>query len=127
MPIDKVYLCLSDMQKFADVHPVIYKAEKIGEQEYLFYEKIKIVFIPFSFNYKVSLKNQINNQSVEMESSVQKGVHLVLKFSLKSIGHKTEIVEEVIVTSNFIVKNIFHNILKKAHKKLFKNIEKSIH
>ena len=39
--IEEVFSFLSDMQKFAEVHPVIYKIEKKGENEYLFFEKLK--------------------------------------------------------------------------------------
>ena len=38
---EKVFEYLSDMQKFASVHPLIYQVDQVKEHEYLFYEKIK--------------------------------------------------------------------------------------
>ncbi len=118
-----MYPFLSDMQRFVEVHPVVYKIDKLKESEYLFYEKIKFGFIPYAFKYKVSLKKRIPDQFVEMESQVQKGVHLTLKFSFKSSGGFTQVEEEVVINSNFLVKIIFQTIITKAHKKLFQNIE----
>ncbi len=121
-PIDHVYSCLSDMEKFATVHPVVFKVEKIGDSEYKFYEKIKFVFIPFHLNYKVNLTSTVPNNYVEMESNVQKGVHLQLKFSLQAKNDVTEVEETILIKANPIVRLIFQNVVKRVHKNLFKNI-----
>jgi carbon monoxide dehydrogenase subunit G len=122
-PAEEVYTYLSDMNKFAEVHPVIYKAEQLGESEYVCFEKIKFGFIPFDFKYKVYLKNSIVNNYIEMDSPIRKGVHLQLKFSLTTINNKTEITETILIKANFIVRMIFQNIIRKVHKQLFTNIE----
>lgn len=121
-PIEAVYSCLSEMDKFAEVHPVVYKAEKIGETEYRFYEKIKFVFIPFDFTYKVNLTSTVPNNYVEMESNVQKGVHLQLKFSLQTKNNVTEVEETIIIKANPLVRLVFQSVIKRVHKKLFKHI-----
>ena len=124
-PVDQVYQCLTDMQKFAEVHPVIYKVEQLSKTEFLFYEKIKIVFIPFSFNYKVNLKISLMTKPVEVDSQVQKGVYLTLKFLLQEKNNQTEVQEEINIKANVFIKIIFKVILKNAHKKLFQNIDKA--
>ena len=121
-PIELVYSCLSEMDKFAEVHPVVYKVEKIGEAEFKFYEKIKFAFIPFAFNYKVNLTSIVPNKYVEMESNVQKGVHLQLKFSLQTKNNVTEVEEIILIKANFLVRILFQNTIKRVHKKLFKKI-----
>ena len=50
-PVEIVYDCLTDMQKFVSVHPIIYKIENKGENEYLVFETLKVLFIPVSFTY----------------------------------------------------------------------------
>ena len=122
--IHELFQYLSDMQKFTDVHPVIYKAELIGENEYLIYEKLKFLMIPFKFTYKAILKNVELDKTVSMYSEVQKGVHLNLRFDFKTLNQKTEITETVEIKANPITKLILGNTIKRAHRKLFENIEK---
>jgi carbon monoxide dehydrogenase subunit G len=122
-PAEEIYPYLSDMQKFVEVHPVIYKAEQLGEAEYLCYEKIRFVFIPFDFSYKVNLRNLSLNNYVEMDSNIQKGVYLQLQFNLLSNNDQTEIKETINIKANFFVRMIFQNTIRKVHKKLFINIQ----
>jgi carbon monoxide dehydrogenase subunit G len=124
-PISQVYACLADVQQFVTVHPVIYKAEKVNEDEYVFYEQIKFLLIPFHVSYKVSLLDCKPNETVKMISQVQKGVHLQLTFLLKPLGEETIVTEEIAIKSFIITRLIFQGILKRVHKKLFLNIEKS--
>src|SRR5882757_2098788 len=86
---EEIFPYLSDMQQFAGVHPVIYKAEFLEETTYRFYEQMHFLAIPFRFNYKVTIQNVKLNESVLMFSKVQPGVHLHLSFHLKKEKGKT--------------------------------------
>ena len=119
-----MYACIADAQQFVKHHPVIYKADKTAENEYVFYEKIRILLIPYKLNYKVQFEECKLNESVKMYSEVQKGVHLHLFFSFKSLTNKTFVMEEVKIEAPFVVKQILQIALKRAHKKVFNNINK---
>ncbi|CAN5497149.1 hypothetical protein BH10BAC1_BH10BAC1_19150 [soil metagenome] len=121
-PINEVYNSIADVELFVKFHPVVYKAEKIGENEYVFYEKIKLLFIPIPIKYKVILLELNPNKSIKMFSEVQKGVYLNLKFSFIPTPEGTGVVEEVEVKASFLVKLVFQMILKRVHKNWFKNI-----
>jgi carbon monoxide dehydrogenase subunit G len=121
---DQLFLYLTDMHKFAEVHPVIYKAEKISEIEYRLYEKIKFLFIPFSFSYKVKIEKVELMNLVILSSKVQRGVYLELSFFLNPVNGRTEIEETIYIKAPVIIKQIFSNTIKKVHKELFENIEK---
>jgi carbon monoxide dehydrogenase subunit G len=125
-PVNEVYACLADVHKFVAHHPVLYKAEKTGDAEYVFYERIKFLFIPFRINYKVTLNDLQQNESVKMYSEVQKGVHLNLNFFLTPTPTGTDIKEEILIKASLFVKPVFQFVIKRAHKKLFKNIGNSI-
>ena len=58
-----------------------------------------------------------------MYSQVQKGVHLNLNFLLQTENNKTIIVETIETKAIIGVKQILEMTLKKAHKKMFENIE----
>jgi carbon monoxide dehydrogenase subunit G len=49
---------LTDMQKFAFVHPVISKIERTGNNSYLVHEKLKLGFIPYSFTYPITIEKK---------------------------------------------------------------------
>ncbi len=122
--IEEVFQYLYDMQKFAEVHPVIYKIEKKGENHYLFFEKLKfLLFFPYDFTYNVVIKNIEFNKSLQMYSEVQKGVHLNLNFLLQTENNLTIIVETIETKAIIGVKQILEMTVKKAHRKMFENIE----
>ena len=49
---DIVFDYLTDMQKFASVHPVITKIVQTNTNNYLVYETLKLGFLSFSFTKK---------------------------------------------------------------------------
>jgi hypothetical protein len=55
-PIHRVFQHLADARKFSEVHPVIYKVERISDNEYKFYECMRVLYIPFRFSYHVHIK-----------------------------------------------------------------------
>ena len=117
-PIAKVFECLSDMQKFCNVHPVIFKVDSLGNNQYKFYEKIAFV----TFSYAVSIEKTEPVTLVAMYSKVQPGVYLNLYFRLKEAGGLTYVEEEVKIKAPIIIKQVFEQVLKGAHQKMFAKI-----
>ncbi len=117
-PIAKVFECLSNMQKFCSVHPVIYKVDTLDNNEYKFYEK----YAGVSFSYCVSVTETMPLTYIAMYSKVQPGVYLNLYFRLKTENGITYVEEEVDVKAPIIIKQVFERVLKKAHQKMFANI-----
>lgn len=122
-PVNVIYDELSNMINFVNVHPVVYKVDRVGENEYTFYEKITVLFIPFRFNYKVNVDALEKNRMITMSSVVRKGVLLKLEFILEPQKNHTEVIERVSIKANVFVRLIFENVLTRVHKKLFFNIE----
>jgi carbon monoxide dehydrogenase subunit G len=122
-PVEAIYASLAQMDNFVCVHPVVYKVECIGKNEFIFYEKIKFLFIPFDFNYKVNVDILEKNKNITMSSVVRKGVHLNLEFLLVQNENSTEVIEKVSIKANIFVRMIFENVLRRVHKKMFLNIE----
>lgn len=122
-PAEAIYGTLAQMDKFVGVHPVVYKVDCVGENEYIFYEKINVLFISFDFNYKVNVSALENNKNITMSSVVRKGVLLKLEFMLVPHENYTEVIEKVSIKANVFVRMIFENVLRRVHKKLFLNIE----
>ena len=118
-----VYECLTDAQKFAEVHPVIYKAEKISAHQYLMYERLGIGILSCPFSYPVEILSNSAEQSVEMKAVVMKTVAIEIKFSLTTEGNYTIVNEDVTFKSWLPLSGIMGIIFKKYHRQLFENIE----
>jgi carbon monoxide dehydrogenase subunit G len=122
-PIGTVFEYLSYMQKFVTVHPIIFKIEEKGENNYLVFEKLKILFIPITFTYPIKVQANLKNQQVIISALVKKIIHITIFFQLEAEGDKTKINEIINFKSYLPISLIMKSIFKKQHAILFKNIE----
>jgi hypothetical protein len=123
-PLDLVYDYLSDMQKFVSVHPIIYKIDPLGNDRYLVFEKLKVLFIPYSFTYVVTLLKNEKENKITISATVKKMVHIKMEFVLENVNESTKISECVEFRSFLPVKPIMRKIFREQHKVLFENIGK---
>ncbi|MBL7884470.1 MAG: hypothetical protein JNL69_10410 [Bacteroidia bacterium] len=121
--INQVVEYLSNMQKFASVHPVISHIDDKGNNNYLVHETLKLGFIPFSFTYPVTIEISDLNKRIFYRATVFKFTTVEMKFELKSNNGFTIVEEDIQFKSIFPVKFIMQKIFKKQHTQLFKNIE----
>ena len=120
---DFIFDYLTDMQKFATVHPLISQIDSTANESYLVHETLTFGFIPFSFTYPVTLEKNVSDKIVVIRATVFKLTKIEMKFVLKADGHYTIIDEEIHFKSLLPVKFMTQNIFKKQHMQLFKNIE----
>jgi carbon monoxide dehydrogenase subunit G len=121
--LDLIFDCLTDMQKFVLVHPVITQIDHIGKEHYLVHETLNLGFIPFSFTYPVTIEKNISDKTVVIRATVFKLTKIEMKFILKADLEYTMIEEEINFNSILPVKFFMQSIFKKQHYQLFKNIE----
>ena len=124
--VSEVYPFFADLIKFGDTHPIIYKVEQTGPNEYLFYEELNMLVYKHRFTYSVTLESAEVNKKVTMYSNVQKGVYLHLTFVFSEANGNTQIDETVLVKANPLVKMIFNPLLKKSHLKLVNEITRRL-
>jgi hypothetical protein len=111
------------MQKYVSVHPVIYKIDNLGNDNYLVHETLKLLFIPISFKYPVTIEKNLAGKSVRMKATVFKWTKIEINFAVKTEGTDTIVDENVKFKSKLPVKFILKRIFRKQHNQLFKNIE----
>jgi carbon monoxide dehydrogenase subunit G len=121
--IDLTFDYLTDMQKFASVHPLISKIDNNGQASYLVHETLKLGLIPFSFTYPVRIEKNKSEKKVVIQATVFKFTKIEMKFVLKADNDFTIIDEEINFKSPLPVQFIMQGIFKKQHAQLFKNIE----
>jgi carbon monoxide dehydrogenase subunit G len=124
-PAEFVFEHLRDMQKFVSVHPIIYKAEPLGENRYKIYEKLKLLLVPMDFTYIVLQEEDRKNLRVRYSTTVKRMVHINMHFEISG-DSKSCVVNEVVNFDSFLpLKPVMRSIFRKQHQQLFLNIDKA--
>jgi len=121
-PAAFVFDYLSDMQKFVSVHPVIYRIDSLGKNEYLVYESLKVGFIPYSFTYPVQITSDPIKRTVLMKATVRKIVHIEMYYAIREDGMACVVDEEIKIRSFLPVKSSLERMFRKYHEEMFLNI-----
>lgn len=122
-PPEIIFQYLTNMDKFVSVHPIIYKMENKGDNNYLLFEKLSVFFIPYSFTYIANVV-AIGDRSVKIKARVKKMVLIEIDFLLERVNNQTKVTENVSFNSFFPVNRIMGKIFKVQHQKLFENIDR---
>ncbi len=125
-PAEKVYPYFSQIHQFVAVHPVIFKAEPIGPDEFKLSERLNIAGIKIAFSYPVKLEHQVVNRKVVMYSVVRKGATIKLTFDFTENNGKTELRELVEFNGPSIISAMFMRFLTKTHYQLVERVKTSI-
>lgn len=118
--VDFVFDHLVDMQKFRSVHPVIFKIDDKGNEEYLIHEKLK--FIPFPFRYPVTVEVDSAQHEVMYYATIMGLVKVEMHFVLKEEGEYTRVDEKIEFKSFLPVGFIMNRVFRKQHALLFRNM-----
>jgi carbon monoxide dehydrogenase subunit G len=119
-----VYDYLSDMQKFVSVHPIIYKIEPIEKNQYLIYERLKLIFIPANFTYTVLVESDLDKKTVNYKARINALTKVEMNFDIKEDGSGCVVNEKVDFKSYLPVQTLMKSIFREQHKLLFDNINK---
>ena len=119
----KVFSILSDAKQFEKFHPVIFKIDDLGNDNYLIHETLKFLFIPITFTYPAKILSNKEKGMVQMNAVVMKLVKVELNFLIKEFTTYTEVVEDIKINSWLPAHTVMVMIFKKQHGKLFLNID----
>lgn len=121
-PVAFVFEQLSNMDKFIEIHPVIYKIKDLGQNRYLIFEKLKFGFVPYAFTYPASVTPDVANKRVAMRAVVMKLVTISIVFEMKTEGDTTLVKETVAFKSLLPLHPVLKLIFKKQHAQFFLNM-----
>lgn len=119
-----VFDYLTDMDKFAKVHPVITKIEHLGSGDYLVYETLKLGFIPYSFTYRVTIASDPVLNRIVINAVVMKMTRITMDYSIRPEGNGSVVDEIITIKSALPVKGIVQKVFREQHHQLFTNIDK---
>lgn len=112
---------LTDIEKFVNVHPLIYKMKDLGGNEYKVYERVKIGFVIYNFTYKAFIILDID--SVKIVAKVKRITKISMLFNFQEEGENTVITERLTVNSPLPIKNYMNRLIEKQHRVMFHNID----
>ena len=122
-PANFIFDYLTNMTRFASVHPVISKMEYLGENKYLVFETLKWGLIPCSFAYPVTIEIHYEKKQIVMRAIVMKSIKIKMVFNIKDCNGYSIIKEEINFKTALPIQSVMRQVFKKQHTRLFKNIE----
>lgn len=133
MPIELLFSCqkapdivlevLSDMQRFAAIHPIIQRIEPLGGDRYRVHETVRFGPIPYSFTYPVQLTVDPASKRVRMQARIQGMTSMDMHFEVSPQGGGSLITETVGIRSPLPIKGSLQRLLREQHTQLFRNID----
>lgn len=124
-PSSEVFDYLTNMQKFVTVHPIIFRIDKMKDNEYLVFEKLRVLFIPVVFKYKAIVERNSAGDKVSIKATVMGMIHITMDYDLAENNGQTKITERLGFKSVLPVHFVMKNIFRKQHQQLFLNINKA--
>lgn len=125
LPPQVVYGYLTDMQKFASVHPIIQKIVPQPGGSYKVYERMKVGFLPYSFTYRATVAGNPDAMQVVINATVMGLTHIQMTFDIGASGANTLVRERITFKSPFPIQSIMQKVFREQHAILFKNIEQA--
>ncbi len=120
---DFIFDYLTDMDKFASIHPVITKIDRVGDNRYLVHETLKVGFIPFSFSYPVTIESDRTRIAVTIKATVMKLTHIEMNFTIRGEGEHSVVDESISFKSVLPIRGLMEKIFREQHTLLFANME----
>jgi len=114
---------LTDMDKFASIHPVISKIKPLGRQHFIVYETLQIGPVPWPFTYPAQVILGQDGMSVTIKAIVMKVTKIEMVFEMSKSGPHTLIKEKIHMETPLPVKKMMQKIFKKQHNQFFKTLE----
>lgn len=121
-PVDYIFDYLTDMDKFASIHPVITKIDKTGENTYLVHETLKFGFISYSFTYPVSIESNAKEKTVSIKAAVMKITTIEMNYSILEENGRSTVDELITIKSPLPLKSFMEKIFREQHGLLFQNM-----
>ncbi|MES2515770.1 MAG: hypothetical protein V4580_16575 [Bacteroidota bacterium] len=121
-----------DLRKYGKHHPVMTDVKIVSGniREYVEYEIDEVVpvigFIKMYPNYKAKVYEIEKNKHLQYTSQVKPTLFLTIDILFAEDNGKTKVTETISVTGNKLLTLLFLGILKKAHLKLFENLNASL-
>ena len=123
-PVDFVFDYLTDMQKFAAVHPVITRIDPVGNHQYLVHETLLLGFLPVSFTYPVTVVPDYAGKRVSMRATVMGIIRIDMNFRITTQQGRTLIHETIDFRTIAPLRLAMQSVFRKQHERLFQAMDR---
>lgn len=119
----QVFSYLADMNRFAEVHPVIERIKVLSDNKYLVFERMNFGPIPFKTKYPLTVQSDEQKMWIHYHAVISGIAHLFLDITLTGDDTRCEVKETIHTRSPVPVAFIVNPIFRKQHAILFENID----
>jgi carbon monoxide dehydrogenase subunit G len=121
---EKVKPFFENMERFAEVHPLIQSATLTGPHQYLIRERMAFSF--FKFTYKAEVSTHHGNEIHYIAYPFFLVLTIKFKFAFLKEENATIITESIHIKGPTLVAHILKRAVIYAHKKVVKHIKKTV-
>jgi carbon monoxide dehydrogenase subunit G len=121
---EKVKSFFENMERFAEVHPLIQSATPTGLHQYLIRERMAFSFFTFTYKAEISMHN--GNEVHYIAYPFFLVLTIQFKFAFLKEENATMITESVHIKGPTIVAYVLKQAVIYAHKKVVKKIKKLV-
>jgi len=105
---------LTNIEKFVNVHPLIYKMTALGENKHKVFEKVMIGVMLYNFTYKAFITH--DKDSVKIVATIMGITTISMLFTFKEEDNITTTNERLTVNSPLPIKNYMYKLIEKQHR-----------
>ena len=113
------------MQELCRLHPIIYKIEDGGDDNYKVFEKVKVGPFSYAFTYPAKVSSNESTGEVKINAVVQRFTKIEMHFMLSESCGITNIAETIKISSPLPIKSVLKKVFTEQHHQLFENIKNS--
>jgi len=117
-----IFEYLTDMGKFASIHPMITRIDSLGDTRYLVHETMKLGSFPYSFTYPVTVEGDAGNHKVTIRATVMKMTHILMEYTIREEAGQSIVEETITFKSILPIKVVMEKLFREQHALLFRNM-----
>lgn len=122
-PARFVFENLSDTDKFVAIHPLIQRMERVGPNDYVVYERIKVWIFPFRFTYPATVVSDRSSMKVTMCATVMRLTSVRMEYDIQPKADGCLVCEDITFATWLPVRFILRRLFQTQHRKLFANLD----
>ena len=124
-PLDRVARCLVEPEHFVATHPLI-TALTPGEAGFIVSERVRVLGIPYRFEYPASITYDAASGVVVIVADVRRTTRIRMTFTLTAEDGGTRVVEEVELTAPWGVRGYLARVVRTTHTRWFDAIAEAV-
>lgn len=120
---EAVFTHLSDVNKYAQIHPVIQSIQRTGPMDYLVFEELRFGPLPIRFSYPATVESDPTARIIQMRATVLSICTVHLQFEVAPANEGCLVCEHISVSTWLPIQRLIISVFRTQHTRMFANLE----